>query len=172
MSAAACLLSSLFAGTSARADLCDIDITGGATVAVPTGLSDTNRFVGARIALGARRVFAGHHALGLQVRGHFFEVPWSNEAWNASLSYRYFPTRDRSANLFYGLSAGLGIWAGCVRGDNCGGGGPIFGAEVGSQLPVGEDMAFTLGVELGAQLGLVNNVGVMLMPTAWAGIAF
>jgi hypothetical protein len=172
LSAAACLLSSLFAGTSARADLFDIDITGGATVAVPTGLSESNRFIGARMALGVRRVIAGHHAVGGQVRGHFIEVPWSSDAWNATASYRYFPTRDRSANLFGGLSAGVGFWSGCVRGDYCGGRGPIFGAEVGSQLPVNEDMAFTLGVELAAQLGLVNGVGAMMMPTAWAGIAF
>jgi hypothetical protein len=168
----ACVLSLISISSVARADF-DIDMTLGATIAIPTSTAPT--FVGPRVGLGLRYLITENHALGIAARAHLLLSKVTQEDLNASLSYRYFWIPSDSVRFLIGASAGVGVWPECARvisADSCGNLGAALGAEAGLQIPITEDVAITAGAEFVGRLGASDIKGMMMMPAGWAGVSF
>jgi hypothetical protein len=76
------------------------------------------------------------------------------------------------AGPYAGGALGYGLWLGCLRGDWCGGEGLSASGEVGVALPLGHGRMALLGLELGAQFGMVNGVERVLLPSAVLAFTF
>jgi hypothetical protein len=116
------------------------------------------------------------HLVGPRVRARYLSergdrTRSGDGAWAADLTLRYrtLAAVNADAAVLLGVSAGAGLFTGCLRGDYCGGAGPIVGGEIALSFPGPADASIELGLDLAAQFGLVNNVGVLLLPTAFIG---
>lgn len=175
---AACILSLLSISSAARADW-DIDMTLGTNVALPT--SEAPSYIGPRFGLGLRYVFEENHALGIAGRAHILFDDDAQEDLSVALSYRYFMRPNESVNFFVGAFAGVGFWPECVHIDQidqpidptaCGGLSGAIGAELGTQIPITEDIAITFGGEFVGRFLASDIKGMMMMPGGWAGVSF
>ena len=97
---------------------------------------------------------------------------WRDDTWTGGmLAYRFHDdvVVGRFAP-FVEVAGGYGQWWGCIRGDWCGGQGPLGAVSAGVELALERHLAMLLGAQVLAQGGLVNGVNVLVAPTLFFGL--
>jgi hypothetical protein len=77
-----------------------------------------------------------------------------------------------NAAITFGANAGAGVVTACIRGDYCGGAGPIVGVEAAFAWAATPELTFEIGAAVDAQFGLVNLVRALFLPGAHLGVRF
>lgn len=142
----------------------EVSAGGGVATAFATGRDANRIFFGPLASLSLHLSISGQHALGAGVLVHQFVTPENQTHAAVSLQYRYTALSGPAVRLSADVSAGLGAWWGCVRGDYCDGLGPMLGLELAIAWQIADGHWLSLAPAVQAQLGMVNAVDAMLVP--------
>lgn len=151
-------------------------LAGHGGAAIPFGSNGV--LVGGGLSTGFELAFHPNHDLG--IRGFATWLPYDSVAhrrWQSQASYQVvFVYRFHDDLVVEHLSpyleigVGIGGHDGCLNGDFCGGfglGGVVAG---GLELPLHRYVSLITGIQVITQLGLVNGVGLVLLPELTLGL--
>jgi hypothetical protein len=143
----------------------------GAGTAFPPNGSGASRMTG---HLGAAVLvpFRPDLSFGLRARLHLVDAAVGGILGGNVLGLARLSLGTGRLRPYLGAGGGIGAWTACVAGDYCGGMGPVGNVEVGAQWPSEKSLRLVASLDLTAQTGMVNGVGVLLIPTLSLGLLY